>query len=121
MLICAVERDGELHIPNGSFGFAEGDVVSFIAAPKNAQRFFKKINIETAAASDAMIVGGGKIAFYLAKQLLDASMSVFLKKIPRAAPSLPKNWTAPSSSAATARTSVFSRNPGSCRRTLSSR
>ena len=83
VLICAVERDGELHIPNGSFGFAEGDVVSFIAAPKNAQRFFKKINIETAAASDAMIVGGGKIAFYLAKQLLDAGIHVrILEKDP---------------------------------------
>lgn len=76
VLICAVERESELHIPNGSFGFAEGDIVSFIAAPKNAQRFFKKINIETAAASDAMIVGGGKIAFYLAKQLLDAGIHV---------------------------------------------
>ena len=73
----------ELHIPNGSFVFAEGDIVSFIAAPKNAQRFFKRINIETAAASDAMIVGGGKIAFYLAKQLLDAGIHVrILEKDP---------------------------------------
>ena len=76
VLVCAVEREGELHIPNGAFVFAEGDIVSFIAAPKNAQRFFKKISIETAAASDAMLVGGGKIAFYLAKQLLDAGIHV---------------------------------------------
>ena len=83
VLICAVERVSELHIPNGSFVFAEGDIVSFIAAPKNAQRFFKKINIETAAASDAMLVGGGKITFYLAKQLLDAGIHVrILEKDP---------------------------------------
>lgn len=83
VLICAVEREGELHIPNGSFVFAEGDVVSFIAAPRNASRLFKKIGIETTAASDAMLVGGGKITFYLAKQLLDAGIHVrILEKDP---------------------------------------
>ena len=76
ILVCAVERDGDLHIPNGSFIFAGGDTVSFIAAPKNAQRFFKRISIETRAVSSAMIVGGGRIAYYLAKQLLDAGIHV---------------------------------------------
>ena len=42
VLVCAVEREGELHIPNGAFVFAEGDIVSFIAAPKNAQRLHAK-------------------------------------------------------------------------------
>lgn len=76
LLVCGVERDGELTIPNGSFVFESGDIVSFIATAKNAQKFFKKIGAKTRAVSSAMIVGGGKIAHYLAKMLLDSGISV---------------------------------------------
>ena len=76
LLICAVERDGELTIPKGAFVFHEGDIVSFIATAQNAQKFFKKANIETRKVSNTMIVGGGKISYYLAKQLLDTGIEV---------------------------------------------
>jgi len=76
LLVCGVERDGELTIPNGSFVLESGDIVSFIATAKNAQKFFKKIAVKTRAVGSAMIVGGGKISHYLAKMLLDAGISV---------------------------------------------
>lgn len=76
LLICAVERDGELTIPKGAFVFHAGDIVSFIATAQNAQKFFKKANIETRKVSNTMIVGGGKISYYLAKQLLDTGIEV---------------------------------------------
>lgn len=76
LLVCGVERDGELTIPNGSFVLESGDIVSFIATARNAQRFFKKIAVDTRAVSSTMIVGGGKISHYLAKMLMDAGISV---------------------------------------------
>lgn len=76
LLICAVEREGQLTIPNGAFVFQESDIVSFIATAQNAQKFFKKAAIETRKVSNTMIVGGGKISYYLAKQLLDTGIEV---------------------------------------------
>ena len=54
----------------------EEDRVSFLASPLNASRFFKTIHIETHAVKDAMIIGGSKLAYYLAKQLLDTGIEV---------------------------------------------
>ena len=74
--ICAIERGDDVIIPNGSTVLNEGDRISFIASPLNATRFFNAIHIETDAVKDTMIIGGGKLAFYLAKILLDTGIAV---------------------------------------------
>lgn len=76
LLVCGVEREDKLFIPDGSFEFEEGDVVSFIATPVNTQNFFKKIGIDTHQARNCMIIGGGKTSFYLAKLLTDSNINV---------------------------------------------
>ena len=76
VLICAVERDGELIIPNGSFVLSAGDVISYVSTVKNAHNFFKKIGLKTHRVSNSFIVGGGKTSYYLAKQLLDMGIEV---------------------------------------------
>ena len=76
VLICAVERDGELIIPNGSFVLKAGDVISYISTMRNSHNFFKKIGIKTHKVADSFIVGGGRTSYYLAKQLLDMGIEV---------------------------------------------
>lgn len=76
VLVCTVERDGRGIIPDGSFVLKEKDVVSVIASPKNASAFFKKIKVQTNQVKDTIIVGGGKITYYLAKQLLSMGIDV---------------------------------------------
>lgn len=76
VLICGVERGDDLTIPGGSFVFESGDIVSFIAPVRNTQLFFKRISIETKAVSSVMIAGGGRIAYYLAKMLIDEGIEV---------------------------------------------
>ncbi len=76
ILLCGVEREDELTIPNGAFRLEAGDIVSFIATARNAQKFFKRINGATKAVGSTLIVGGGKISEYLAKMLLDAGITV---------------------------------------------
>jgi len=78
LLICAVEREGNLVIPDGSFELREMDLVSFLATPINTQNFFKKINVETHQVRNCTIIGGGKTSYYLAKQLLETNISVKL-------------------------------------------
>lgn len=78
VLVCAVERDGEIFIPKGDFRLQEKDVVSIIAGPKKASDFFKKIGIETHQVKDTMIVGGGNTAYYLAKLLQPMGIGIKL-------------------------------------------
>ncbi len=75
VLVCTVTRGEEVVIPRGDFIFEEGDIVSIVATPSNANDFFRKIGINIGKIHTAMIVGGGTIAYYLAKRLLAAGIS----------------------------------------------
>ena len=70
VLICAVERgENEVYIPAGTFRLAAGDRISFVASPGNAQQFFRQQKLAAGRIRNALLVGGGRIAFYLARQL----------------------------------------------------
>lgn len=70
VLVCMVTRGDQVLIPRGDFIFQEGDVVAIVSTPTKANDFFRKIGIGTSKVHTAMIVGGGTIAYYLAKRLL---------------------------------------------------
>ncbi len=76
VLICAVEREGEVYIPSGNFMLKAGDVISFVSSRAMARVFFEKIGFKTNQVKDTMIIGGGKTAYYLAAQLLHMGISV---------------------------------------------
>ena len=75
ILICAIEREGEVYIPGGNFQMAK-DIVSFVAPRRHIRSFLKKIGFKTKQVKDAMIVGGGKASYYLAKQLIAMGIDV---------------------------------------------
>lgn len=77
-LICAVHRDDKVHIPDGDFTLRAGDSVSVVGAPKHIHSLFKDMNIFKRSAKYVLIVGGGKIGAYLAKQLLAMGIHVKL-------------------------------------------
>ena len=74
MLVCGVERDGNLIIPDGSFIMRGGDAVTFLATPTNSMDFFKKIGVDTHKVKNCMIIGGGKTSYYLGKQLISSGV-----------------------------------------------
>ena len=76
VLICAVERDGEVFIPSGHFIIRADDKLSFIASRKNARTFLASVGFQTHQVKSTMIVGGGRVAYYLAKQLLNMGIDV---------------------------------------------
>lgn len=84
ILICAIERDGEVHIPSGNFQMQKGDVISFVASRKVAKNFLEKIGFKTTRVKNTMIIGGGKAAYYLAKQLITMGISVKIIELNRA-------------------------------------
>ena len=77
VLICAVERgDRDVFIPSGDFRLQAGDRISVVATPLEALRFLRQTGIARTKVRQCMIVGGGRIGFYLARQLLAAGMDV---------------------------------------------
>ena len=74
--VCTVERGGEVYIPNGDFVIRGGDRISIVSKPDIAAKFFKKAELNIGRSRDVMILGGGKISYYLAQRLLKAGVSV---------------------------------------------
>lgn len=78
ILVCGVERGEEITIPNGNFILHDNDRLTIIATPRNTAHFFRKIGVVTNQVKNTLIVGGGTIAFYLAKLLSEMKIKVHL-------------------------------------------
>ena len=78
ILVAGVERGEQVFIPNGDFVLQNSDLVSILASPKNASAFFKSIGLKTNQVRNCMIVGGGTIAIFLARMLLEMKMRVVI-------------------------------------------
>ena len=76
ILVCAVERGAAVSIPNGNFVLHNGDMVSFVATQEKAVEFFRKLHLPTRPVRSALLVGGGTIGYYLAKDLLAHDIQV---------------------------------------------
>lgn len=76
MLVCLVNRDGEVTIPRGEFVIQAGDVLGVVAERAKVNTYFKQLAISTTRAKDVIILGGGKTSYYLAKILLKNGQNV---------------------------------------------
>ncbi len=74
--ICTVERGNEGFIPNGDFEIKPGDVISIISESKTAAKLFKNLGVINGKSRNVMILGGSKIAYYLAKSLSHSGIKV---------------------------------------------
>lgn len=75
-LICAVERDGKVHIPAGNFVIQADDIVSIAIARKDITTTLNNLGLKTNTVKNCMIIGGGKVPYYLATLLINAGISV---------------------------------------------
>lgn len=74
-LVCAVERGEDIYIPTGDFVIRENDTVAVLTPTKTAPDFFKQIGFRTNDIKNIMIIGGGRIAVYLAKMLSNLNVN----------------------------------------------
>lgn len=68
-LVCVVQRGEEVYIPSGNFQLMAGDKIGLTASPSEIQKLMRAIGADKKQAKDIMILGGSKIAYYLAKML----------------------------------------------------
>lgn len=69
ILVCAVQRKNEVIIPRGDFVLKAGDKIHITAPRGVLVSFMKKLKIYKHRTKDIMIIGGGKMGYYLARQL----------------------------------------------------
>lgn len=74
--ICTVERQGEVYIAKGDTVIEEGDKISIVAKPEIAAKFFKKVSVNIGRSRDVILLGGGKVSYYLAQRLIKSGASV---------------------------------------------
>ncbi len=71
-LVCGVLRGEDAHIPTGFFEIRAGDVLCVTAPDEELSRFFVAIGQKKRPVKDVMIVGGGRITYYLESLLQKA-------------------------------------------------
>ena len=76
VLIGAISRGDELIIPNGESEIREGDTLYIAGKPSSIFQFSKQIGLLPHKVRNVMIVGGGRIAYYLTRYLNDTGISV---------------------------------------------
>ena len=81
LLFCAVDRGGDVSIPNGSFVPKAGDKLYMVGRPDSLDQFFRQLGRYAPKVKQVFLIGGGKVSMYLASTL--DRMGIRLKIIER--------------------------------------
>jgi len=78
LLIVAINRSGNIIIPDGTTIIKENDIIYIIGKSENIQKVSENfgLNLAKRQIKNVMIFGGGKVGYYVAKQLLQAKINV---------------------------------------------
>lgn len=78
VIICAVQRNDSVFIPSGDFVLHCDDVISITGTRAELSSFMKQTGVYKQKIKNVMIIGGGRIAYYLAKLLSDTGRNIKL-------------------------------------------
>ncbi len=76
VLVCAVEHGDEVLIPDGYYVVHEGDRLHIAASHREVESFFKLLGKHREKIKKVIICGGGRVAYYLTRQLSSVGMQV---------------------------------------------
>lgn len=76
ILVCAVSHNEDVIIPDGNYVIKPGDHLYITGTHRDLSRFCLDIGVITTRIKNVIIVGGGKIAYYLSKQLSTQGIKV---------------------------------------------
>ena len=76
VLVCCVQRGEDVFIPAGDFVLRKGDRIGVTAPHEEMQRFFRATGFLQKQAKSVIILGGSRIAYYLAEMLIEIGVSV---------------------------------------------
>lgn len=76
ILVCAVSHNEDVIIPDGNYVIKPGDHLYITGTHRDLSRFCLDIGVITKSIKNVIIIGGGKIAYYLSKQLSTQGIKV---------------------------------------------
>lgn len=76
VLICAVSRDNSVFIPRGDSQLRTGDHIFVTGSHKDLTKLYAKTGLKQKKLRSAMIIGGGRVAYYLLDMLLEMNMEL---------------------------------------------
>jgi len=83
ILIGGALRDDAVIIPKGDFIIKENDTIYIVGQPSKVVHFCKSIGVHVQKVKSVIIMGGGRIAYYLAKYLDEMEIKVKIIEIDR--------------------------------------
>lgn len=81
VLYAAVEREGNVVIPNGDFIIRAGDRVHVAADMVTITSYFRYLGKNSLRVKNVMLLGGGRISYYLAKMIVPMGIHVSMIEI----------------------------------------
>jgi trk system potassium uptake protein TrkA len=75
-LICTVQRNNQVFIPDGRFELQDGDKIGIVAEHGETKKLLNMLGLLRKQAKSVMILGGSKPAYYLAKKLISLGVDV---------------------------------------------
>lgn len=81
VLYAVIERDGEVIIPNGEFVIQTGDRVHVAADMVRITEYFRYLGKNTLRVKNVMMLGGGRISYYLSKMIAPMGVHVSMLEI----------------------------------------
>ena len=78
VLVCAVQRNDDVYIPSGDFVIRCDDIISITGTRSELALFMKQTGVYKQRIKNVMIIGGGRIGYYLAKLLSDTGRNIKL-------------------------------------------
>jgi trk system potassium uptake protein TrkA len=75
-IVCAVERGSEIFIPGGKFIVQGGDILYLMGNYAKVNKFCNLIENQVHRIKDVMIIGGGRITYYLVEAIKDMGINV---------------------------------------------
>ncbi len=78
VLVCAVQRKGQVIAPDGNFILQRGDRIFVTAPVNNLSKLLKNLGIITHRAKRVILCGGGRVSVYLAQRLQRSGINIQL-------------------------------------------
>jgi len=76
VLVCTVERNGEINVPTGDFVFEQDDKITVAAQTIDLVTLIKNLKIRNKKINEVIIIGGSNIAVYLSELLIESDVEV---------------------------------------------
>jgi len=81
LLVCIVKRGQEIHIPTGNFILQAGDRIYVTGIQSELSKFYKSLGHKEKRIKSVIIIGGGRITYYLTDMLLEKMMDIKIIEI----------------------------------------